>query len=221
MKHSILLLEDDIQLHATMERFLTLSGYEVYSAYDGDIAEEILYENQIDLMLLDVKTPGQSGFELLASLRAKGDDTPAIFVTSLNSVDDVQRAFELGCVDYIRKPFALKELLVRMESILKRIYATTLEQIEIDDGLIFDTKNMTLHHHDKRIPLKTKELKLLSLFLNNPNEMLTYEKILDTLWEYEEEPSHGSLRTYIRRLRIAIGKDRIETLKQIGYRYVK
>ena len=221
MKHTILLLEDDIQLHATMERFLTLSGYEVYSAYDGDIAEDILYENRIDLMLLDVKTPGQSGFELLANLRAKGDDTPAMFVTSLNSVDDVQRAFELGCVDYIRKPFALKELLVRMESILKRVYATSLEQIEIDDGLIFDTKSMTLHHHGKRIPLKTKELKLLSLFLNNPNEMLTYDKILDTLWEYEEEPSHGSLRTYIRRLRIAIGKEKIETLKQIGYRYVK
>jgi len=220
MKYSILLLEDDLQLHATMERFLVLSGYNVYSAYDGDMAEEILYEREVDLMLLDVKVPKQSGFELLANLRAGSNDVPAIFVTSLNSVDDVQRAFELGCVDYIRKPFALKELLVRVESILKRTYGVVENKIEISTDIIFDTKAMLLYKDGIQVPLKTKELKLLSLLLKHPNELLDYTKIMDTLWRYDEEPSQGSLRTYIRRLRSILGGDRIETLKQVGYRYV-
>jgi DNA-binding response OmpR family regulator len=73
---------------------------------------------------------------------------------------------------------------------------------------------------DSKVPLKTKELKLLALFLQHANELLNYEKINEALWEYDEEPSSGSLRTYIKTLRSALGKDKIETLKNIGYRFV-
>ncbi len=220
MTQTLLLLEDDLQLSDTVKQFLELKGYEVHCAYDGLEAQTIVYEKHIDLMLLDVKVPHLNGFEFLKKVRSEGKDIPAIFITSLNSVEDVEEGFSMGCDDYIRKPFALKELLVRVESLLKRSFGTYDEKMDLGEGLLFDTKEMILTQYNSRIPLKTKELKLLALFLQNPNELLSYEKINETLWEYDEEPSSGSLRTYIKTLRSAIGKEKIETIKNIGYRFV-
>ena len=221
MNQTLLLLEDDLQLSDTVKQFLELKGYEVYCAYDGLQAQDMVYEKQIDLMLLDVKVPYLNGFEFLRSLREEGKEIPAIFITSLNSVEDVEKGFDVGCDDYIRKPFALKELLVRVESLLKRTYGTHEERVALSEGLFFDTKEFQLMQGEERIPLKTKELKLLALFLQHQNELLTYDKINDALWEYDEEPSSGSLRTYIKTLRSSVGKDSIETVKNIGYRFVK
>lgn len=220
MTQTLLLLEDDIQLSDTVKQFLEFKGYEVHCAYDGLEAQTIVYEKHIDLMLLDVKVPQLNGFEFLKKVRSEGKDIPAIFITSLNSVEDVEEGFSSGCDDYIRKPFALKELLVRVESLLKRSFGTYDEKMDLGEGLLFDTKEMILTQNNSRVPLKTKELKLLALFLQNPNELLNYEKINETLWEYDEEPSSGSLRTYIKTLRSAIGKEKIETIKNIGYRFV-
>jgi len=221
MTQTILLLEDDIQLSDTIKQFLTFQKYEVLCAYDGLQAQDFMYERHIDLLLLDVKVPHLNGFEFLKILRAEGKETPAIFITSLNSVKDVTEGFKSGCDDYIRKPFALKELLVRVESLLKRSYGTHEEKIALGDNLIFDTKSLLLTRDNARVSLKTKELKLLALFLQQSNELLEYEKIFETLWDYGEEPSAGSLRTYIKTLRATIGKEKIETVKNIGYRFVK
>jgi len=220
MIQTLLLLEDDLQLSDTVKQFLEFKGYEVYCAYDGLEAQTIVYEKHIDLMLLDVKVPHLNGFEFLKKVRSEGRDMPAIFITSLNSVEDVEEGFTMGCDDYIRKPFALKELLVRVESLLKRSFGTHDDKIDLGEGLLFNTKEMILTQYNNRVPLKTKELKLLALFLQNANELLNYEKINVTLWEYDEEPSSGSLRTYIKTLRSAIGKERIETIKNVGYRFV-
>jgi len=221
MHHNILLLEDDLQLSDTVKQFLTINGYEVWCAYDGMQAEEIVYEKAIDLMLLDVKVPHLNGFDFLKKIRSQKKDIPAIFITSLNSVEDVEKGFGLGCEDYIRKPFALKELLVRVDSLLRRSYGSFEEKVEIDENYTFDLKELQLYNDKEKVALKTKELKLLALFLRHPNELLEYEKIYEALWEYVEDPSTGALRTYIKTLRALIGKERIETVKNIGYRFVK
>ncbi len=221
MSQTLLLLEDDLQLSDTVKQFLEFKGYTVHCAYDGLQAQEIVYEKRIDLMLLDVKVPLLNGFDFLKNLRKEGKEIPAIFITSLNSVDDVEKGFEVGCDDYIRKPFALKELLVRIESLLKRSFGSYDEKIDLGEGMVFDIKELLLTQHNQRMPLKTKELKLLSLFLQNANELITYEKINEALWEYDEEPSAGSLRTYIKTLRSSIGKETIETIKNVGYRFVQ
>ncbi len=218
---TILLLEDDQQLSDTVKQFLEYQGYEVLCAYDGLQAQDIVYEKQIDLMLLDVKTPQQNGFDFLKAVRDKNIQTPAIFITSLNSVEDVTRGFDIGCDDYIRKPFALKELLVRVEALLKRRYGTYEEKIDLGNGLVFDVKEILLTKNNQKMPLKNKEAKLLSLFLEYPNELLTYDKIFERLWEYGENPSAGSLRAYVQTVRSFLGKENIETIKNVGYRFVK
>ncbi len=220
MRPSLLLLEDDLQLSDTLKQFLVLKGYAVYCAYDGIQAQELLFEHPVDLMLIDVNVPLLNGFELLRQLRTDGNETPAIFITSLNSVDDVARGFHAGCDDYIRKPFALKELLVRIESLLKRSFGTHNHIIPVGKELFFDTKELTLTKNRRRVALKTKELTLLALLLRHPNELLEYDTIFNALWHYDETPNSGSLRTYIKTLRAAIGKEKIETVKNIGYRFV-
>ncbi len=221
MRQTILLLEDDLQLSDTIKQFLTIKGYDVVCAYDGYDAQELMYEKHIDLMLLDVKVPRLNGFEFLKEFRKERNETPAIFITSLNSVEDVEKGFMIGCDDYIRKPFALKELLVRVESLLKRSFGTHERTIELFDGFVFDLKKLILNKNTQKIPLKTKELKLLALFLQHRGDLLRYDKIYQALWEYDEEPSSGSLRAYIKRLRAVLGRDSIETVKNIGYRFVK
>jgi DNA-binding response OmpR family regulator len=220
-EQTVLLLEDDLQLSDTVKQFLEYSGYKVYPAYDASEAKDILYEKNIDLMLLDIKVPHQNGFDFLQEVRDSGDFTPAIFITSLNSVDDVTRGFDIGCDDYIRKPFALKELLARVEAISKRNFGTQESQLDLGNAYTFDIKGLFLTHKNKKVPLKTKEVKLLALFLKNTNKLLTYEEIFEVLWEYDETPSSGSLRAYINTLRNLLGKETIETVKHSGYRYVK
>jgi DNA-binding response OmpR family regulator len=220
MQRKILLLEDDLQLSDTVKQYLEYQEYEVVTAYDAHEAKEKLYETHVDLMLLDIKVPYQNGFDLLAELREEGNTTPAIFITSLHSVENVTRGFDVGGDDYIRKPFALKELLVRIESLLRRQYGSRDGTVDLGDGLEFTPKEFQLTQNGTLLPMKTKEAKLLSLLLEHPNELVNYEKIYDALWEYDEEPSAGSLRTYIKTLRAHIGKAHIETVKNVGYRFV-
>ncbi len=221
MKPVILLLEDDRQLSDTVRQFLLYKGYDVLCAFDGDEAEEIFYEKHIDLMLLDVKVPHQSGFAFLKRVRGQGCGVPVIFITSLNSVEDVEEGFAAGCDDYVRKPFALKELLVRVESLLRRSYGVQEERVSFGEDLMFDFKALRLYRADEPVALKTKECKLLALFLRHRGELLPYDKIYEALWEYDEEPSSGALRTYIKNLRSIIGRDCIETVKNGGYRFVE
>ena len=140
-KQNILLLEDDISLNDTIKQFLEHAGYEVFSAFDAFEARDILYEHSVDLMLLDIKVPYQNGFDFLSEVRQEGNDSPAIFITSLNAVDDVTRGFDVGCDDYIRKPFALKELLARVQVLIKRHFGTVSEQVDLGSGYLLMSRS--------------------------------------------------------------------------------
>ena len=215
--HSILLLEDDIELNGTIKQFLEYLGYKVFVAFDAEVAKDIVYENSIDLMLLDVKVPKQSGFDLLKELRDSGNTTPAIFITSLNTIDDLSRGFDAGCDDYIKKPFELKELQLRVQAAIKKSFNATSNRVKIDENIEFDIDNFKLFINQKEQTLKQKEAKLLALFLKNRGKSLTYEQIFNAIWDYSQEPNSHSLRTYIHKLRQLIGKDRIKTIKNQGY----
>lgn len=220
MKLKILLLEDDIELNDTVTRFLTHEGFEVFQSFDANDAKDRVFEQSFELWLFDVKVPFQSGVDLLNELRKEGYDTPAIFITSLSSVDDVSLGFESGCDDYIRKPFALKELKSRIEAVVRRRYGATGERIIIDETYSFDPLDRELYKADERVGLKPKEVSLLALFLKHKEHILTKENIFEELWSYGEEPNEGSLRTFVKVLRQHLGKSSIETIKDVGYRFV-
>jgi len=217
----ILLLEDDANLNETVTEFLSELGYQVISVYDGYEAQEKLYESKYDLLLFDVNTPGINGFELLKEARSEDVVAPAIFITSLDSVDDLEKGFESGCDDYIRKPFALKELKIRVETLLKRgFYHESKDLISITPTIAYDTKNNELVIDERVVSLGHKESKLLKLFMKNEGEVVAHERIYKHLWDFDEEPSDTALRTYIKNLRKIVGKEKIVSIKKQGYKFI-
>ncbi|PLY05153.1 MAG: two-component system response regulator [Arcobacter sp.] len=220
MKTKLLLLEDDLTLSETVVDYFEEEGFEVLAVYDGDEAQEVIYENKFDLFLFDVNVPSMNGFELLKTVRKEGNTTPAIFITSLNSMSSLEEGFESGCDDYIRKPFELKELLLRVQTIIKREFSNNKESIvKIDENISFDTTSNELIKDGEIVALNFKEQKLLKFFLQNKDELLIHDRIYDFVWDYDEQYSDNSLRTYIKNLRKVLGKDRIVSLKKLGYRF--
>ncbi len=220
MKKKFLLLEDDLALNETIVDYFEGLGFSVTPVYDGNSALDAIYENNFDLLLLDVNVPDMNGFEILKTLREQGSTTPAIFITSLNSMIDLENGYDSGCDDYIRKPFALKELKLRVESILKRdFFHNKSSKVQIDTNIYYDTHSDLLTIDNDEVQLNNKDAKLLKLFLQNKDKLVTHETIYFTLWEYGEEISQSALRTYIKNLRKQLGKEKIVSIKKLGYRF--
>ncbi|MCF6172325.1 MAG: response regulator transcription factor [Campylobacteraceae bacterium] len=216
----IFLLEDDINLSETIAEYLEDAGYIIILAYDGDEAEELIYEDRYDLYLLDVNVPGINGFELLKKVRENDDSVPAIFVTSLNSMNDLEKGYKSGCDDYLKKPFELKELLFRIQTLLKREFLhLNKESIKIDDNIEYNLLTNELIVSGKIERIQNKEALLLKLFLQKKGEIISHDIIYDTLWSYNEVSSDSALRTYIKNLRKLIGKDKIVSIKKLGYKF--
>jgi len=215
----IFILEDDPTLNETIVDFLEDSGFMVDSALDGYEAESMLYENRYDLILLDVNVPNLDGFSLLKSARSFGVKTPVIFITARDGVEDIEKGFSVGAEDYLKKPFALKELKIRIDVILKR-YNKSTDEIELFENALFKPSSGEVTIDGNIYKLSNKETQLLKIFYNNQNEVISHEYIFNELWDYEETPSDSSLRTYIKNLRKILGKERIESIKKRGYRYL-
>ncbi|MCK9473714.1 response regulator transcription factor [Sulfurimonas sp.] len=216
----ILYLEDDLNLSQTVEEFLKDEGFDVLCAYDGDEALESIYSTRFDLFLLDVNVPKINGFKLLQELRDADISTPAIFITSLNGIDDLSWGYECGADDYIKKPFVLKEMLLRINALLKREYKTQEQLIKITDEIDFNIYSNTLMKEEQKIVLNQKELLLLKLLLKHKSECVSFENIYQNVWQFNETHSYMSLRTYIKNLRKHIGKEHILSMKNIGYKLV-
>ena len=216
----ILLLEDDIGLGDIMSEYLQDNDFKVDHVYDGEEALDKAYETKYDLYIFDVNVPAIKGFDLLKMLRDNGDSTPTIFVTSLNDIDDVSKGFESGADDYLKKPFELAELLLRIKNIQKRSFTQKRSNtIHIDKDITFDIDTELLYSGEKSVSLPQKELKLLKHFLKHPNEIITFESLYEVLWDYDETPSSESLRAHIKNLRKHLAKDMIQNLRGLGYRF--
>ena len=207
----VLLVEDDRALNDTITKYLTKEGYNVTQCFDALCAKEKISQHSYDLLLLDVKIPYQDGFSLLETNQ---NFPPTIFITSLNGIEDIQRGFDAGAVEYIKKPFYLKELKLRIEALFK----PKERLVDIDEDLRYDPDKLIIYKKGEAIHIKPKEAQLLEIFLKSPNTILAKEELLERL--YPQEPREGALRAQIKNLRKVVGKDRIETIKEVGYRFV-
>jgi two-component system OmpR family response regulator len=216
----ILYLEDDFDLSSTIEEYLVDNGFDVTTVSTSDDVLDHTYNNNYDLFIFDVQVPGMDGFELLKTLRESNINTPAIFTTSRNTIDDLTMGYYVGADDYIKKPFALKELLLRVNAILKREFKNSSEQIQIEKNITFNINTNTLSIDDKHIKLNLKEAELLKLLYKNQNSCVSFDSIFETVWSFDETHSEQSLRTYIKNIRKLIGKEKIISIKKQGYMFV-
>lgn len=213
----ILLVEDDEILSETLSELLESEGYELSVVKGGNDALSTTYESVYDLFLLDVNIEDFDGFKLLEMLRDSGDKTPAIFLTSLSDIASLSKGFEVGADDYMKKPFDFDELLVRIQSQLRKSFSAKSNEVLYKD-LLYKIATNELFKDKELILLAPAEQKLLSLFFRRLDETVTKQELLYDI-DSVNESSEGALRVYIHKLR-KIGLD-IQTIKGVGYRCVK
>ncbi|NCD12367.1 MAG: response regulator transcription factor [Epsilonproteobacteria bacterium] len=217
----ILLLEDDYTYKESIQDSLEEMGYSVDAYDDGEKALDALFEKHYHLALLDIRVPSMDGYEILKEIRKAKLDVPIIFITSLTDINNLSLGYELGCNDYIRKPFSLKELQYRVSQTLKsHHFHTNLDVIPLSHGFSYHNNDQSLWFDTVQVPLSNHERKLLFVFVKNRGYFISTELIHDAVWE-GKEIGENDIRMLIKKLRDKTDKDFIITAKGIGYKIEK
>ncbi len=216
--YKLLILEDDELFLETLEDFLSDEGFIIQTAVNGEEVITLCYENSYDLYLFDINVPKINGIDLLQELRKNNDTTPAIYLTSYKDKEMLSQGFLSGCDDYLKKPVDLDELLLRIQSVLKRS-GKSFDKILLTKELSFEPNSRRVLKDGIDLPMPSKVIDLLELFLERKNTIITKEVIIKKLWNYDEDYSEGSIRVYINNLKHLIGKEKIKNIKGIGYKF--
>ena len=221
MADRILIVEDEEKLARFVELELNHEGYEVQKAFDGRTGLMMALEGESDLILLDVMLPGMSGLELLRRLR-KEKQTPVILVTARDAVMDKVTGLDMGADDYITKPFEIEELLARIRAALrKRTAPATGGSVLSSGALKLDPARHEVHYGGERIELTHREFALLQVLMENKSIVLSREKLLELVWDYDYAGETNVVDVYIRYLRAKIddayGVKYIHTVRGVGY----
>lgn len=214
----ILLMEDDAVLSDILLDFLRES-WQVDYAFNSDEVYKNLESNNYDLFIFDINVAGKNGLELLKELREFHDTTPAIIITAYTDTTYLKKAFEIGVHDYIKKPFELEELSIRIANTQKLLNLSDSTEILINNSICFSPKLKELHINDETISLATKDSNLLLYFINNPKKLISSDELIQNIWSYDSMPSDATVRSHIRTLRNLIGKESIKTVHGSGYIY--
>jgi two-component system, OmpR family, response regulator MprA len=220
MKAQILVVDDEPRITGLLRRILAYEGYSVSIAASGDEALTRTLEHPPDLIVLDILLPTLDGLEVTRRIRAAGDQVPILMLTALDSVANRVEGFEIGADDYLVKPFAAEELLVRVKALLRRNQAERYEVLRYAD-IELDTGTRISYRGSREVELSPTEYELLALFLRRPRQVLTREIILNRVWGLDFEGSSNVMEVYIGYLRAKLeaeGEPRlIHTIRGIGY----
>lgn len=216
----ILFAEDERDLNHIITKKLTSQGYSVDSVYDGEEAIDILSYTDYDAVILDIMMPKADGFAVLRALRSKGKNTPVLFLTARDSVQDRVAGLDSGANDYLVKPFSVEELLARIRAMTRTAFGVSDSLLSVGD-LTMDTAAKIVKRGGKEIPLSAKEYALLEYLMHNAGIVLSREKIENHIWNFDYEGGTNVVDVYIRYLRKKIdeGYDKklIHTVRGRGY----
>ena len=214
----ILLLEDDVSYKETIHEYLESLNYSVESFENGDEVVDALYFKTYHLLLLDIRVPGRSGYDIVKNMREAGDDTPVIFITSLTDIDNLSIGYELGCNDYIRKPFAAQELKYRVEQVLKLFYLhSNDEEVILNDGYIYNLTQGKLLNKNTPIDLTTKEQKVIEYLIIHLDEYVSTQKLWEDVWE-EKMITEADIRMCVKKIRDKTDPLFIMSKRSFGYK---
>lgn len=215
---NILLAEDEKDIRYMMAEYLSNNGYKIFEAADGEAALDILYEEHIDLLITDVMMPKVSGYFLTKDLREAGYDLPVLMITAKESIDDKETGYRSGTDDYMVKPIILRELLLRVNALLKRAKISSEKIINLKNSS-FDYDSFTAIVNGNNIKLPKKEFLLLFLLLSMPGKIFTRQQLLNEIWGFDCESGESTISVHISRLREKLSSCadfEIITVKGIG-----
>jgi len=206
VKYQILVVEDQEEIRSIVEKYLRKEGYTVHTAKDGFEALNKFNSNTIHLVLLDIMMPGIDGFEVLKEIRHISE-IPVIMLTARQEEVDRIKGFDTGADDYVVKPFSLKELMLRIKRLIKRVYNEADEIVYSYEDLSLHASSMKLYRGDEEIPLTSAEYSLLHVLFRNQNKVLTREQLIELAYGQDYEGYDRNIDSYIKRIRQKIEID--------------
>jgi len=215
----LLLVEDERDFSKALTNILKKKGFDVSQAFDGE--EGYLYINNydFDVCILDVMMPKMNGIELLKKIRTNKYEIPIIMLTAKSEIDDKVLGLNMGADDYLTKPFSTKELLARINSITRR-KAGQFNKLEFK-GLILDANNLLITYNDNSVRLTNKEFQIMEMLMNNLQCVISTEKFMDKIWEYDSNAEMSVVWVYISNLRKKLkdlnAKIEIKSYRGVGY----
>ncbi len=228
-KPSILLVEDEENLHETLKMNLELEGYEVTSAYDGAEAMKAVQNEYFDLIILDVMIPEIDGINVTQNIRLTNDEVPILILSARNTSSDKILGLKKGADDYMTKPFDLEELLLRIQKLINKSKKLQ-DKSSIGDTYSFGGNSIDFKAQEaktlrgEKIQLSKKEVMLLKLLIENRNEVVPREKILQSVWGYNVYPTTRTIDNFILNFRKYFEEDSrnpsfFHSVRGVGYKY--
>ncbi|WP_187648051.1 response regulator transcription factor [Nitrosophilus labii] len=214
----IFLLEDEIILCKSIDRYLQKIGHEVKICFNGKEGLEIVEKESFDLLILDINVPDLDGFKLLETLKKKHKYIPTIFISALTDIEDITKAFELGCKDYIKKPFHLKELEIRIEKISKEI--ENKKHIVLSKNYSYSIEKKTLYFEQSPVELTKRQLQIIDLLAKNRGLVVDFDLFREYVYR-DEFVDNPTIRAEISRLKKTLKEDFIINIRGLGYKIEK
>ena len=221
VSHKILVVEDEVDIATLVSFNLQRVGYAVDMVHDGREGLEKILKEQPDLVVLDLMLPGMDGFSILKEMQrdSRANTIPVLMLTAKSQIDDRIRGLESGVDDYLTKPFSPKELILRVQAILKRNKATPGSVIFSFGPFRFDKNNLSFYLNEEPLQLTSTEFKLLLYLCQRAGQPQDRNNLLKVIWGYNDDVHSRTLDTHMKRLRQKLGDEAsfIETLRGIGY----
>lgn len=220
MRNKILLVEDESDLALIVSDTLREQGYDVLTAGNGITGLDRFKAEGADLIVADVMMPKMDGFKMAKEIRKLSSIVPLLFLTAKSTVDDIEEGFEIGANDYLKKPFELRELIVRIKALLRR--ANRQEEIKYELGrYVFNITTQTLSYENSVLELSYFETRILEMLANNIGRTVDASELMIAVWQRDEPSNRNSLHGYIYKIRKALAKDSsINIINQRGFGYM-
>ncbi len=213
----IALLEDEMMLRSSIEEYLKSLNHQVVSFSSGEKAKKIILSESFDLLIFDINMPKINGFEVLEILHKNSIFTPIIYISAIINIEDITKAYELGAADYIKKPFHLKELALRINRVAKLIEDNKRQHILLSKNYSFSKEKNILFYNNAAQKLTKKQLGIIKIMSLNVDNIVSFEKLRDYAWD-GEPIDNASIRAEISRFRKILKEDFIKSVKGVGYK---
>lgn len=222
MSNKILLVEDEEDLTLIVADTLRGQGYAVITAADGIEGLEKFKTEAADIVVADVMMPKMDGFSMVKEIRKLSSTVPLLFLTAKSTIEDVEEGFEIGANDYLKKPFELRELIVRIKALLRRFNTNRGEDIKLSIGrYIFNVTTQTLSLEGRSVELSHFEAQILEQLATNIGKTVDASELMIAVWQRDEPSNRNSLHGYIHKLRRALRHDpSISIINQRGFGYM-
>lgn len=222
MKNKVLLVEDEADLTLIVSDTLHEQGYEVLTANDGVEGLEKFKSQRADIVVADVMMPKKDGFAMAKEIKKLSPDVPLLFLTAKNTIDDVEEGFEIGANDYLKKPFELRELIVRIKALLMRYHKESKDEKGFKIGeYVFNMTSQTLEIEGKETVLSYFEARILHCLAKNLGKTVDASELMIAVWQRDEPSNRNSLHGYIHKLRRALRHDSaVAIINQRGFGYM-